>query len=200
MHSNLNQKLLFLGNRAAKISELMELKEKRISYSHLSFSASLPFSEEKNTLLIDSNLVPISCEYDYECLKTEFVRLIQNNQLNSSFQLIIGDPSEVLYQAFCCALLETQLYTQRSFHEIHLWLYPMGMTSLDIRKELAQFIYKLKKNDTQVLLLRKQNNEAIAILTSFITQIQTHSIYELEEDLDGLEFLIGKQSTHLING
>jgi hypothetical protein len=76
----------------------------------------------------------------------------------------------------------------------------MGMTSLDIRKELAQFIYKLKKNDTQVLLLRKQNNEAIAILTSFITQIQTHSIYELEEDLDGLEFLIGKQSTHLING
>ena len=97
-------------------------------------------------------------------------------------------------------MLETQLYIERDFHEIHLWLYPMGMTSLDIRKELSQFIYKLKKQESPVLLLRKPLNESIVILKSIFTAFNSSSIHELEEKMEGLEFLIGKRSVNLIDG
>jgi hypothetical protein len=74
------------------------------------------------------------------------------------------------------------------------------MTSLDIRKELSQFIYKLKKQETPVLLLRKPLNESTEILKSIFTTINSSIIYELEEKIDGLEFLIGKRSVNLIDG
>ena len=85
-------------------------------------------------------------------------------------------------------------------HEIHIWLYPMGMTSLDIRKELARFIYKLKKHDTAVLLLIKPINESIEILKTILAKIDINSIQLMEEKMDGFEFLIGKSSFNLIDG
>jgi len=198
MNSNPNQPILFLGNRASIICK--SFQEEMFTANCLTFSSAIPFSGFKNTIYINEQKFDTICEYEFECLKNEFVSLIQSKQFSSSFKLIIGDPSELIYQAFCCALLETQLYMERDFHEIHLWLYPMGMTSLDIRKELSQFIYKLKKQDTPVLLLRKPINESTEILKSIFTTINSSSIHELEEKMDGLEFLIGKRSVNLIDG
>ena len=106
----------------------------------MTFSSAIPFSGAKNSIHFNNQKFETSCEYEFDCLKNKFVGLIQNNEINSSFQLIIGDPSELIYQAFSSALLETQVYMQRDFHETHLWLYPMGMMSLDILKEISYFI------------------------------------------------------------
>ena len=198
MNSNLNNPILFLGNRASKISESFQEESTKANY--LTFSSVIPFSGLKNTIHFNEQSFETAGDYEFEFLKNEFVSLIRANEIPSSFRLIIGDPSELIYQAFCCALLETQLYMERDFHEIHLWLYPMGMTSLDIRKELAQFIYKLKKQDTAVLLLRKPINESTEILKTILAKIDINSIQLLEEKMDGLEFLIGKRSVNLIDG
>lgn len=198
MNSNPYQPILFLGNRASTIFQ--PFTDENANCNFLTFSSVIPFSGLKNTIYFNEQKFDTACEYEFECLKNEFISLIQSKQFSSSFKLIIGDPSELIYQAFCCALLETQLYIEREFHEIHLWLYPMGMTSLDIRKELAQFIYKLKKQDTPVLLIRKAINESSELLKSIITNINSSSIHELEEKMDGLEFLIRKKSVNLIDG
>jgi len=198
MNSNLHQPILFLGNRALSVCESFQQENSKVNC--LTFTSVIPFSGFKNTIQFNELKFETTCEYEFDCLKNEFVSLINSKQFSSSFKLIIGDPSELIYQAFCCALQETQLYIQRDFHEIHLWLYPMGMTSLDIRKELSQFIYNLKKQDTPVLLLRKPINESSEILRSIFTKINSTSIYELEEKMDGLEFLIGKRSISLIDG
>jgi hypothetical protein len=198
MNSILKQPVLFLGNRASIICK--SFQEEIQNANNLTFSSVIPFSGLKNTIQFNERKFETACDYEFECLKNEFVSLIQSKQFSSSFKLIIGDPSELIYQAFCCALLETQLYMERDFHEIHLWLYPMGMTSLNIRKELSQFIYKLKKQNTPVLLLRKPINESTEILKSIFTTINSSSIHELEEKLDGLEFIIGKRSANLIDG
>ena len=198
MNSNHYQPILFLGNRALTVCE--SFQEESFKANCLTFSSAIPFSGLSNSIIFNEQKFEISCEYEFECLKNEFVSLIQSKQFSSSFKLIIGDPSELIYQAFCCALLETQLYMERDFHEIHLWLYPMGMTSLDIRKELSQFIYKLKKQDTPVLLLRKPINESTEILKSCLNKINSSTLHELEEKIDGLEFLIGKRSVNLIDG
>jgi hypothetical protein len=198
MNSNHYQPILFLGNRAISICE--SFQQETFKANCLTFSSAIPFSGLKNSIHFNKQQFETECEYEFDCLKNEFVDLIRTNKISSSFQLIIGDPSELIYQAFCCALLETQLYMQRDFHEIHLWLYPMGMTSLDIRKELSKFIYKLKKQDTPVLLLRKPINESTEILKSIVSKINSSTIHELEEKLDGLEFIIGKRSANLIDG
>jgi hypothetical protein len=49
-------------------------------------------------------------------------------------------------------------------------------------------------------LLRKPLNESTEILKSIFTTINSSSIHELEEKMDGLEFLIGKRSVNLIDG
>ncbi len=198
MNSIHYQPILFLGNRALTVCE--SFKEESFKANCLTFTSAIPFSGLKNTIHFNEQKFETACEYEFDCLKNEFVSLIQSKQFSSSFKLIIGDPSELIYQAFCCALLETQLYMERDFHEIHLWLYPMGMTSLDIRKELSQVIYKLKKQETPVLLLRKPLNESTEILKSIFNKINSSSIHEIEEKMDGLEFLIGKRSVNLING
>jgi hypothetical protein len=198
MNSNHYQPILFLGNRALTVCE--SFKEESFKANCLTFTSAIPFSGLKNTIHFNEQKFETDCEYEFDCLKNEFVSLIQSKQFSSSFKQIIGDPSELIYQAFCCALLETQLYIQRDFHEIHIWLYPMGMTSLDIRKELAQFIYKLKKQDTAVLLLRKPINESIEILKTILAKIDINSIQLMEEKMDGFEFLIGKSSFNLIDG
>jgi hypothetical protein len=198
MNSNHYQPILFLGNRALSICEFFQ--QETFKTNCLTFSSAIPFSGLKNTIHFNKQQFEIECDYEFDCLKNEFVDLIHANKISSSFRLIIGDPSELIYQAFCCALLETQLYMQRDFHEIHLWLYPMGMTSLDIRKELSQFIYNLKKQETPVLLLRKPLNESTEILKSIISKINSSTIHEIEEKLDGIEFIIGKRSANLIDG
>ena len=198
MNSIHYQPILFLGNRALTVCE--SFKEESFKANCLTITSAIPFSGLKNTIHFNEQKFETACEYEFDCLKNEFVSLIQSKQFSSSFKLIIGDPSELIYQAFCCALLETQLYMERDFHEIHLWLYPMGMTSLDIRKELSQVIYKLKKQETPVLLLRKPLNESTEILKSIFNKINSSTIHELEEKMDGLEFLIGKRSVNLING
>lgn len=198
MNSNLTPPILFLGNRASKLSEFQQVDS--LHSNRLTFSSAIPFSGSKSSIDFNNQKFETSCEYEFDCLKNEFVGLIQNNEINSSFQLIIGDPSELIYQAFSGALLETQVYLQRDFHEIHLWLYPMGMTCLDIRKELSQFIYKLKKCEASVLLLRKPMNESVKILSTIFSNINSTSIHELEYKLNGLEFLIGKKSVNLIDG
>jgi hypothetical protein len=198
MNSNLTQPILFLGNRVAKLSELQQADS--IYSNRLTFSSAIPFSESKNSIQFNDQKFETTFDYEFDCLKNKFVELIQTNEINSSFQLIIGDPSELIYQAFSSALLETQVYIQRDFHETHLWLYPMGMMSLDIRKELSYFIYKLKKHETPVLLLRKPINESVEILKNIFSNINSNSIHELENKLNGLEFLIGKRSVNLIDG
>ncbi|MBU3660527.1 MAG: hypothetical protein FGM14_11680 [Flavobacteriales bacterium] len=198
MNSNSYQPILFLGNRAFEVFKTFHSVTSKSN--HLTFSSAIPFSGLKNTILFNDLKFETNCDYEFECLKNKFVSLIQSKQISTSFKLIVGDPSELIYQAFCCALLETQLYTESEFHEIHLWLYPMGMTSQDIRKELSQLIYKLKKQETPILLLRKPIQESTEILNAIFTKINSSTFYELEEKMNGLEFLIGKRSANLIDG
>jgi hypothetical protein len=49
-------------------------------------------------------------------------------------------------------------------------------------------------------LLRKPINESTEILKSIVSKINSSTIHELEEKLDGLEFIIGKRSANLIDG
>ena len=90
MNSILNQPVLFLGNRASIICK--SFQEEIQNANSLTFSSVIPFSGLKNTIQFNERKFETACDYEFECLKNEFVSLIQSKQFSSSFKLIIGDP------------------------------------------------------------------------------------------------------------
>jgi hypothetical protein len=68
----------------------------------------------------------------------------------------------------------------------------MGMVCQDIRKEISNLIYVLKKHESKTFLLRKEEKDLDHILNKILHELETNSIYEIEEKLEGLEHLTGK--------
>lgn len=192
--------ILFVGNRAKSIYENLSIDENK-SFSTFTFEISNPFSEEKNKLYYNDFEYKTTVDYNLDDLKIKCLQLMNENQIPQKLKLIIGDPSELLFQAYSLANLEMNKET-RLFEDqpMHLWFYPMGMTSLDIRKELALLIYFLKKHDSQVLMLRNKQEELNENVKQIISKISYCSIYELQDEIVGLEHLIGKPSEYLVNG
>ncbi len=192
--------ILFVGNRAKSIYENLGLSAQE-AFSAFTFESSNPFSEEKNKIYFNDIEFKTSVDYNLDDLKIKCIQLMDANQIPQKLKLIIGDPSELLYQAYSLANLELNKET-RLFEEqpMHLWFYPMGMTSLDIRKELALLIYFLKKHDSQVLMLRNKQEELNENVNQIISKIAYCSIYDLQNEMNGLEHLIGKPSEYLVNG
>ena len=192
--------ILFVGNRAKSIYENLRIDENK-AFSTFTFENSNPFSEEKNKLYFNDFEYKTNVDYNLDDLKIKCIQLMNENQIPQKLKLIIGDPSELLFQAYSLANLEMNKET-RLFEDqpMHLWFYPMGMTSLDIRKELALLIYFLKKHDSQVLMLRNKQEELNENVNQIISKISYCSIYELQDEIVGLEHLIGKPSEYLVNG
>lgn len=200
MENTEDSSILFVGNRAKSIYENLCFNENK-AFSSFTFENSNPFSDEKNKLNFNNFEFYTTSEYLLEDLKKNCIQLMENDQIPRKLKLIIGDPSELLFQAYGLANLElskeTKLFEDQP---MHLWFYPMGMTSLDIRKELALFIYHLKKQETQVLMLRNKHEELNENIKQIISKIAYCSIYDLQNEVKGLEHLIGKPSEYLVNG
>ena len=192
--------VLFLGNRATEISSQIAQEQTLNTRATINFQSTDPFGNQPNYLIYNSTKIPVSIDYELKALTECFVELIIEKQIPNKIQLIIGDPSELIYQAFTFALLDTQLYTERSINEFHLWLYPIGMVSLDIRRELSLLIYQLKKYDSQVLLIQKNTLSNLKLIKNVISKATINSLFDLEDELNELKHLIGKQSSSFING
>ena len=130
--------------------------------------------------------------------KDSFIIEHDKNLINSD--IIIGDPSELLFQAFSFARLkENPLFFKQNLSRrlkidksLNLFIYPMGMVCQDIRKEISNLIYVLKKHESKTFLLRKEEKDLDHILNNILHELETNSIYEIEEKLEGLEHLTGK--------
>jgi hypothetical protein len=68
----------------------------------------------------------------------------------------------------------------------------MGMLCFDIRKEISNLIYVLKKHDSKTFLLRKDEEDLDTVINKILTDINRISIYDIESDLEGFEHLTGK--------
>jgi len=189
--------ILFLGNRASNFADNLDIEMEK---NTLTFSPANPGSNEHNYLIFNNKKLRTEAEYTLDELKTSFVDLLSEKLIPNSFQFIIGDPSEILYQAFTLALIETQLFSFQNLNEIHIWLYPIGMVSLDIRKEVSFIIHQLKKSEIPVLLIDKTAQKPSELIEEIIIYHKTFSISELETKHPQLKQILGKQNVNLING
>jgi len=186
-----------IGNHASLHADAFIQNANQHKVIQLKFESSDPFSEgSSNKIWLDNKSYCTNQEYDIESL----VLAINENKLPSilsSVTLIVGDPSELLYQAYLLAILNEDPNDFRGFIEnenatevVNLFLYPVGMMAQDIRKELSNLMYCLKKHEMGTYLIRKEEKDLDALFKLLLNSLTFMSIVELEDQIKGIEHLV----------
>ena len=126
--------------------------------------------------------------------------VIVNHNKKLKNTLIIGDPSELLYQAYVFAqtnqnpnfIREEAQFSSKQGNDIYTFLYPVGMVAQDIRKEISHLVYVLKKFNKSALLIRADKSDVSTILQKMLKQLS--SMNELSKfSVKGVEQLLSSQ-------
>lgn len=209
MKKSTQKSILLVGNHACSHFENIRVNlNNKFKLNYLNYRRKDPFDENcSNKILINHIEVDFNGSYDLNNLTLALSFIIEHDKNLMKNDLIIGDPSELLFQAFSFARLkenpmffkENQSRTLKIDNSLNLFIYPIGMVCQDIRKEISNLIYILKKHESKTFLLRKEEQDLDAILNIIFHELETRTIYEIEEKIDGLEHLTGKPKEQLID-
>ena len=106
--------------------------------------------------------------------------LIKNKEhINFKCDVLIGDPTELL------------LIEDLPFFPIVLFLYPVGMNSLDARKEISALILTMKANHVLTYVIRNPQDTFVKIMSA-LTELDSLSDFILiENNIQNLDYLFG---------
>ena len=190
--------VFLLGNHALSLNQNIKNREKLpFDFNYLTFKDGDPFKKEfENFIQFNDCNYPFNSEYDLISLKDFFSLFKKDELFFKKANLIIGNPSELLFQAFIAALIENNNDSLNS--SIVIMLYPIGMIGNDTRKELSNLMYLLKTKNIQTLLIRNTEKKLDDAIATIFNNFGNQSIYELENQIEGFEHLIGKPKELLI--
>lgn len=191
--------ILFLGNHAnLYLADMKRFSE--LPVQSLSFKKKNPFLEnEPHQLLL--NDVSIDYNGGYNLNELSFaLSVVVNHNKKLKNSLVIGDPSELLYQAYVFAqtnqnpnfIREEAQFSSKQENDVYTFLYPVGMVAQDIRKEISQLVYVLKKFNKSAFLIRADKSDVSAILQKMLNHLS--SMKELSKfSVKGVEQLLSSQ-------
>ncbi len=202
MSTLLQKSILFVGNHAqSHLKYVQKHFNGKYRINCLNYQSGDPFEDkDSNKIIFDDVEIDFNGSYDLNNLTLGLEFIIEHQPLLKNSDVIIGDPSEIIFQAFSFSRLNENpffiksdsLETKIKDRTLNLFIYPMGMICSDIRKEMSNLLYVLKKHESQTFLLRKDEKELDLILDEVFSDFNETSIYELEDKIEGLEHLIGK--------
>ena len=191
--------ILLLGNHAnLYLADVKRFSE--LPVQSLSFKKKDPFLEnEPHQLLL--NDVSIDYNGGYNLNELSFaLSVVVNHNKKLKNSLVIGDPSELLYQAYVFAqtnqnpnfIREEAQFFSKQENDVFTFLYPVGMVAQDIRKEISQLVYVLKKFNKSAFLIRADKSDVSAILQKMLNHLS--SMKELSKfSVKGVEQLLSSQ-------
>lgn len=184
--------LFLIGNHAVSINKSIKKRDNSaFTMQTLTYKNGDPFLDDfDNFIHLNDTIHSFKYSYNLKELKSFLMTSFKENKILNTPSLIIGNPSELLFQSAIAALLENGDKAIKS--SIIILLYPIGMIGYDTRKELSNLIYLLKKNTIQTLLIRNTETEIEAVLEIVLNDFASQTIYDLENSIEGLEHLIGK--------
>lgn len=149
---------------------------------------------------LDQVSIDYNGNYNLEELSFALSVIINHNKSLQNI-VVIGDPSELLYQAFVFAktnqnpnMIKAEVqFPNRSFSDAFVFLYPVGMVAKNIRKEISQLIYVLKKFKKNTFLIRPNTSSEAEILQKMLNvfiDINEGSEFRV----NGVEQLISSQA------
>ena len=200
MQKSTFKSILLLGTHANLYhKELQNTSD--LTINSLKFKKKNPFEvDEPHQFVYNETPIDFNGKYKLDELSFALSIIIEHN---SGFEdcLIIGDPTELLYQAFCFAKnnqnphmirQEVQFQPAKS-KDSFLFLYPSGMVAHNIRKEISSLIYLLKKYNRNAFLIREGNESTSQILQNMLKEGVISFDLDILE-VNGIEKLISNQT------
>lgn len=143
-------------------------------------------TNEPAKALFDSVSLSFNETYSLDGLHKD---LIKNKQhINFECDVLIGDPTELLFQAF---VKELFLFEDLPFFPIVLFLYPVGMNSLDARKEISALILTMKANHVLTYVIRNPQETFLKIMTALNELDSLSDFILIENNIQNLDYLFG---------
>ena len=143
-------------------------------------------TNEPAKALFDSVSLSFNETYSLDGLHKD---LIKNKQhINFKCDVLIGDPTELLFQAF---VKELFLIEDLPFFPIVLFLYPVGMNSLDARKEISALILTMKANHILTYVIRNPQDTFVKIMTALNELDSLSDFILIENNIQNLDYLFG---------
>ena len=143
-------------------------------------------TNEPAKALFDSVSLSFNETYSLDGLHKD---LIKNKQhINFKCDVLIGDPTELLFQAF---VKELFLIEDLPYFPIVLFLYPVGMNSLDARKEISALILTMKANHILTYVIRNPQDTFVKIMTALNELDSLSDFILIENNIQNLDYLFG---------
>jgi len=191
--------ILLLGNHANLYSADI-IRFSMLPVQSLTFKKKNPFLEnEPHQLLL--NDVSIDYNGNYSLNELSFaLSVVVNHNKKLKNTLVVGDPSELLYQAYVFAqtnqnpnfIREEAQFSSKQENDTYAFLYPVGMVAQDIRKEISHLVYVLKKFNKSTFLIHAHKSDVIAILQKMLNQLGVMNEFS-KFSVKGVEQLISRQ-------
>ena len=143
-------------------------------------------TNEPAKALFDSVSLSFNETYSLDGLHKDLIK--NKEHINFNCDVLIGDPTELLFQAF---VKELFLIEDFPYFPIVLFLYPVGMNSLDARKEISALILTMKANHVLTYVIRNPQDTFVKIMTA-LTELDSLSDFILiENNIQNLDYLFG---------
>ncbi len=200
MQNSTFNSILLLGTHANLYFKELS-NSSNVTINSLKYKKKDPFSVDKPNQFI-FNDIPIDFNGKYNLSELSFALSILIRQEPRFEQcLIIGDPTELLYQAFCFAknnqnphLIRQEIQVQpKKSHDAFVFLYPSGMVAHNIRKEISSLIYLLKKYKMSTFLIRENKESSVQILQNMLKRVEISFDINILE-VNGIEKIISDQT------
>ena len=179
--------MLFVGDHARMyIGSASKVDEIDNDVHLLRYQREDIFTNELAKALFDSVSLSFNETYSLDGLQTDLIK--NKEHINFKCDVLIGDPTELLFQAF---VKELFLIEDLPFFPIVLFLYPVGMNSLDARKEISALILTMKANHVLTYVIRNPQDTFVKIMSA-LTELDSLSDFILiENNIQNLDYLFG---------
>ena len=200
MQKSTFKSILLLGNHAHLY--LKELQAATSVQIHsFRFVKRNPFEvDEPHQFLLNDTSIDFNGNYTLEELSFAISVVINHH---NAFEdcLVLGDPTELMFQAFCFSInnqnphliRQEDQYEQRSSRDAYLFIYPSGMVAHNIRKEISNLIYLLKKHNKNTFLIRDKNPGTSQILQKMLKGVPVSFDLNILE-VNGIEQIISSET------
>ena len=195
---NFTKTIYLIGKHANLHKESFVKTSENFDLISISYEMSSPFESATNRIIVNDKYFDFDHDYELSALKNMFKKIISYDLSPCDSVLCIGDPSELLYQAFLLAKNEINFHNDLNNDSVNLFIYPVGMVALDIRKELSSLMYFLKKSNNPTFLIRKEEKDLRKLFSIVANTISVLSFMELADEVKGLEQLIHPKLSYLI--
>lgn len=178
---------ILIGEHAASLSKL---RAKPSLLLQLRYIREDYLKEKSAAVLFNDQLIPLANNYDKVGLSLDFSDSIFT-KLEDKPLLIIGDPTEWFFQSSVEALISKNPEMIAAV----LFIYPVGMSSLDSRKEIAALIHLLKVNSILTYFLRSPLDNFTDFADKVIDVNIPVDLNALDLLIPDLEYIVGRKLT-----